>query len=392
MKIAIIIERANILLGGAERSILELAGELSESGLEVDVLAAKGRTSAKNIHILSQQAGGKRVSYCAFAKALKRYLAENHYDIVHSTVPFDFADIYQPRGGSYAESIARNAASYQNGFIEACKRLTAFTNWRRTALLRAERRLCQNPNGPVIAALSQYVVRQFKAHYGLEQERIEVIPNGVRTDRPVDKAEAETLRAQIFSRLGLKEADRAVLLLFAANNFRLKGLACLIKAMQLAAGNNPSANSYLIVAGRDRAQKYRRLAKRLRLENKILFLPTLRHIQNALSITDVAALPSFYDPSSRFTLEALAAGRAVITTKFNGAVDLFVNNRHGIVIDTPKDTQALASAIRYFSDRDNIKKASEAIAADKLKEKISVKRVVKQLGAVYDSVLEKRSR
>ena len=391
-KIAIIIERAEVVLGGAERSIFELARELSKSGLEVDVLAAKGQTNAKNIHILCQEAAGKRVRYAAFGKVLKKYLAENHYDIVHSTLPFDFADIYQPRGGSYAEAIVQNAASYQNGFIEAYKRLTAFANWRRTALLRAERRLCQNPNGPVIAALSHYVAGQFKERYGLEQERIEVIPNGVRIDRPVHKAEAETLRTQIFSRLGLKEADRPVLLLFVANNFRLKGLRTLIKAMQLATGNNPSAKTYLIVAGRDKSHKYRSLAKRLQVENKILFLGTLRHIQNALSITDVAVLPSFYDPSSRFILEALAAGRAVITTKFNGAVDLFVNNRHGKVIDCPKDTGLLASAIRYFSDTDNIKKASEAIVTDKLKEKISVKRVVKQLGAVYDSILEKRRR
>ena len=53
-KIAIIIERASIALGGAERSVFELATALSSLGHEVQVLAAKGRTSARNIKILCQ--------------------------------------------------------------------------------------------------------------------------------------------------------------------------------------------------------------------------------------------------------------------------------------------------------------------------------------------------
>jgi hypothetical protein len=112
-KIAIIIERADIALGGAERSVFEMTTALSGLGLEVDILAAKGRANTKNIHILCQDSPGKRVHHFTFAKALKKHLSENHYDIIHSVLPFDFADIYQPRGGTYAESILHNAVSYQ---------------------------------------------------------------------------------------------------------------------------------------------------------------------------------------------------------------------------------------------------------------------------------------
>ena len=122
-----------------------------------------------------------------------------------------------------------------------------------------------------------------------------------------------------------------------------------------------------------------------------MFLGHLPSIQNALSISDVAVLPTFYDPCSRFILEGLAAGKPVITTKFNGATDFFVNNRHGKVIDSPDDVSALAEAIGYFTDTDNIQKASQAIAADNLKEKISIDRVAEQLISIYKSILEKRS-
>ncbi|MGA1980182.1 MAG: glycosyltransferase family 4 protein [Sedimentisphaerales bacterium] len=390
-KVAMIIERIDIALGGAERSVFELAAALSTLGLEVDILAAKGQTNAKNIHILCQDTPGKRTCYFTFAKALKKHLSENHYDIIHSILPFDFADVYQPRAGCFAESVLRNAASYQNKIIELYKRITAFANFRRDILLRAERKLCKDSNGPVIAALSSYIAEQFKKHYDIDDDRIVVVPNGVKTNKEIDADRADKLRSQILAELGLKEADNPVLFLFAANNFRFKGLACLIKAMQLVSPNITERKSYLIVAGNGKTHKYRRLAKKLNVHKKIIFLGAVRHIQNALSIIDVAVLPTFYDPSSRFVLEALAAGKPVITTKFNGAVDLFVNDRHGKVIDRAENVPALAQAISFFTDTNNIRKASQAIVADNLEEKVSVGRVAAQLIPVYESICRKAS-
>lgn len=391
-KIALIIERIDIALGGAERSVFELAAALSALGLKVDTLAAKGKTNAKNIHILCQNTPGNRTGYFTFAKVLKKHLSENHYDIIHSVLPFDFADVYQPRGGSFAEAILRNAASYQNKFIESCKRVTAFANFRRAILLRAERILCKDSNGPVIVALSKYVAEQFKKHYGVSDDRIVVVPNGIKINKRIDIGHADNLRSQILAQLGLKEADNPVFFLFVANNFRLKGLACLIKAMQLVSPNITERKAYLIVAGNDRVRKYRQLAKKLNVHRKIIFLGPIRNIQNALLITDVAVLPTFYDPSSRYILEAIAANKPVITTKFNGAADLFVNDRHGKVIDCAENIPALAQAISYFTDTNNIRKASQAIVADNLEEKISISRVAEQLIPVYESILEKREK
>jgi UDP-glucose:(heptosyl)LPS alpha-1,3-glucosyltransferase len=388
-KIAIIIERADISLGGAERSVFELRAALSALGLTVDILAAKGQTQAKNIHILCQDNPGKRVNFFVFAEALKQHLSQIKYDIVHSVLPFDFADVYQPRGGTYAETIIRNAASYQNKLHGYYKRFTAVANSRRTTLLRAERRLSQAPHGPVIAALSQYVADQFKGHYKTDARRIVVIPNGVKSDQRINTTAADALRSQILAKLKLKEADNPVLFLFVANNFRLKGLLPLLKAMQISAGKRTERQACLIVAGHGRAKKFQHLLNPSAAKN-IVFLGPLSHIQNALSIVDVAVLPTFYDPSSRFILEALAANKPVITTKFNGATDLFVNDRHGKIIDSPEDINALAEAIQYFTDTNNIQKASQAIIEDNLREEISIDRAAKQLQNLYESILQRK--
>ena len=390
-KLAIIIERADIMLGGAERSVLELAAALRQLNLRVDVIAAKGQTNAPNIRFLCQDLPGKRTSYRLFAKKLKAYLDRNHYDIIHSVLPFDFADIYQPRGGCFVEAIKQNATSYPGKLIQSYKLLTAYANWRRTQFLLGERKLCKKTNGPVIAALSHYVSEQFERHYNLDSQRIKIIPNGIKTSPEIDKTKADVLRSQILAQLPQScRHNKPVFFLFAANNFRLKGLGILLKAMSLAARICDQPKPCLLIAGRGRSQKYRRLAKKLDIHDRLVFLGELRNIRNSLAITNVAILPTFYDPCSRFILEAIAAGKPVITTRFNGAVDLFVNNLHGRVIDNPGNIQALADAVAYFTDPLHVQEAAEAIERNNLRENVSISRSARQFEQLYQSILQKR--
>lgn len=389
IKTAIIIERADIALGGAERSVFELASQLSLSDVKVTVLAAKGQTQAKNIKILCADSGGKRASLAEFDRALRNHLIDNRYDIIHSALPFGFADLYQPRGGSYPEAIIRNAASYQNPIVSWYKMATHYANVRRLALFRAEKELCRDLNRTIVAAVSEYVKRQFKEHYGLGDERLVVIPNGIKTAREVHAEKAGELRRQIFVKLGITEAAMPALFLFAANNFRLKGLANLIKALALTAEGGTARPIYLVVAGAGSSRKYRHLAKKLGVSERIVFLGRLRHIQNALSISDVAVLPSWYDPCSRFILEALAAAKPVITTRYNGAAELFCSKRHGSVIDRCDDIEALAGAMSFYANEANAQKAAGAIEQDNLAEKVSIVRHAKQMVELYKHILNK---
>ena len=392
MKVAIIIERYDISLGGAEWLVFELASALSLLGVDVDILAAQGDSSEANVQILSQTDNSKRISLASFAKLTSNFIGRNRYDILHSLIPLTFADVYQPPGGSFAETIIRNAASYRNKLVFAYKKATAFTNWRRTEMLWAEKKLCRNPNGPIIAALSNYVKDQFRNHYNLQSERIAMVPNGVKVDNQVDAEIAEKLKAKIIRQLEIESSANPVFLLFGANNFRLKGLNVLMQALAILDKSQTPRTPYLLVAGGGKINKFRSLAEKLNLDKKIVFLGHLPNIQNAMSISDVAVLPTFFDPCSRFILEALAACRPVITTKFNGASDFFVNNRHGKVIDTPENIDALAEAIRYFTDTKNIENASRAIIEDNLKENISIGRAARQLIDVYESILQRKGR
>jgi UDP-glucose:(heptosyl)LPS alpha-1,3-glucosyltransferase len=391
-KIAIIIERADVALGGAERSVFELTEAIAETGFEAHIIAAGGQSQMQNVCILCPDSPGGRTGCGTFARVLKSHISKNHYDIIHSVLPFDFADIYQPRGGTYAEAIRQNAASYCNGFVGWWKRATAFTNFRRAQLLRAEKNLCKIQNGPVIIAISKYVAEQFGRHYEVEASRVTVIPNGVRPVDSVGKEQAERFRNQVLAGLNVSETDKPVLFLFAANNFRLKGLGCLIEAMRSVLRGSFARPVFLMVVGGDRTIGYERLAENCGVDKNILFLGKVDRIADVLAAADVAVLPTFYDPCSRFVLEALAAGKPVITTKFNGAAEMFTDNRHGRVIDRPDDIDKLAGALSHFIDAKNIENASRAIIEDNIKQQVSISRVAGQMKKVYDDILAKRRR
>lgn len=390
MKAALVIERAYPHLGGAETSVLELAATLRSLGIETDIVAAKGDVRAKHTKILCDGSKGKRTGISRFESTLKNFFAKNQYDIIHSVIPLPFADIYQPRGGSFREAAIRNIASYPSRYVRFYKKLTSFTNWRRSALAKSEQHICESQTGPIVAALSDYVAKQFKNHYQIADNRLIVIRNGVLTNKTADVIKTERLRSQIMAKLGIKEADRPVFFLFVANNFRLKGLENLIRAMQMTAASSTEYSPFLIVVGSGKISRYKRLAQQLNTAWRIVFMGHLGDIRNILAISNVAVLPTYYDPCSRFILEALAADKPVITTKFNGAAEMFLNNRHGKIIDIPENTPALAEAIGYFTNIENINKSATAIINDNLRQQISVSRTAKELKKLYESIIEKR--
>ncbi len=387
LNVAIIIERAQIGLGGAERSVSELTAELHQQGVSATILAAKGDTG-NNTQILCSNMGGKRVSLNVFEQAIRQHLKSHHYDIIHSTLPLMIADIYQPRGGSYKEAMLQNIASYPFIPGRCFKRWTHFLNTRRTAYIKAEENLCKNSEATV-AALSGYVRQQFKKHYQLPDSRVAVIPNGINPGMQSDKEQIDAIEATIGQSLSIPKGKKPTLFLFAANNPRLKGLRSLLYALKRTS-EQETIYPVLVVAGTKGLEGYGNLTRQFGLQDQIVSLGPLNGIANALSVCDIAILPTYYDPCSRFILEALAMSKPVITTRFNGASERYEHLKHGYIIDDPNDWQSLAKGITHFCDRQEIELASKAIVEDNLRDEVSIARHAEKLVGLYDTILKKR--
>jgi UDP-glucose:(heptosyl)LPS alpha-1,3-glucosyltransferase len=179
-----------------------------------------------------------------------------------------------------------------------------------------------------------------------------VVYNGVDTDR--FHPGTDRSREDIRRRHGI---GGEFLILFVSNNFRMKGLAYLIRALALLKSVD-HAPFRLLVLGRDHPGSYARLAERMGVSEAVIFGGSTREPEKYYGAADLLVHPTFYDACSLTVLEALASGLPVVTTASNGACGLLTSNEGGRVVENARDVKALAEAIRYFFDKQRREDAS----------------------------------
>ena len=216
-----------------------------------------------------------------------------------------------------------------------------------------------------IVAISDMVKRDMIHWYRIPEDRVTVVYNGVDIDRFHPKN--RRYREEIRKRHGIGEE---FVILFVSNNFRMKGLSFLIKALASLKGKTPHPFRLLIL-GRDRQEFYRRLAIRIGLSGEILFAGTTDEPEKYYGAADLLVHPSFYDACSLTVLEALASGLPVITTSSNGAGGIIHQGQEGYVISDPRNGQDLEEKISLFLDPD--RRAQASLAARALAEDYSTK-------------------
>jgi UDP-glucose:(heptosyl)LPS alpha-1,3-glucosyltransferase len=139
--------------------------------------------------------------------------------------------------------------------------------------------------------------------------------------------------------------------LFAAMNYRLKGLQPLLHAVRCLVARHGTAVPFrLVVVGHPDTRAYVRLARRLGIEDRVRFAGPCAEMASAYFASDFLVHPTFYDPCSLVVLEALACGLPVITTRANGASELLHPLQEGYVIDDPHDHGRLAWCMAQLLD------------------------------------------
>ena len=313
-----------------------------------------------------------------FVQNAHRVCRQERFDVVHAVTPCLAADVYQPRGGTYAETVNRSLAMVGSPLRRGLKRLGRRFNVRQRFLMRLEQILLRKrTRRVVVAAVSDYVRRQAMAHHGFPEERVRVVYNGVEIE-PLAAQERGALRAERRGELGVGE-DTPVLL-FVAHNFRLKGLAELLRTCAAAA----RPEWLLVAAGRDRPQKYQRLAQRLGLAERVRFTSPRQPVRAWYAAADLLVHPTWYDPCSRVVLEALSLGLPVVTTRFDGAAETLEAGRHGEVVEDPANVPALVAAITRAL-RPEVRAACSA-DADRLHARLSMARHARDLHALYEEI------
>ncbi len=386
MRVAIVHEGSDPRRGGAETSIVEMAEALSRGGVDVTLVdrgpqdvryavkSGGGAVEPGEFRRVRLPAPGatKLARLRAFIDAVEMHTHEAKYDIVHAVTPMRGADVYQPRGGTYPETIRRTLAITRNPLWRGLKSLLRRLNGRQQFLMRLEREMLLAPNGPVVACVSEYVARQIAEDYPAAAGRARVVFNGVSTPREPVTPSAPPC------------AGGEPRLLFVAHNFRLKGLRELIAAMPRVRGALPTVR--LLVVGRDRADAYQAQARKAGVAEAVEFLGSGADVAALYRDSDVLVHPTWYDPCSRVVLEAIVRGLPAVTTAWNGAADAVRRFDAGAVVDQPTDIAALAEAIVRTAQRGRISTA----VIESARMELSMDRHARELIALYEMLLNSR--
>jgi UDP-glucose:(heptosyl)LPS alpha-1,3-glucosyltransferase len=383
VRIALIVEWLDAWRGGAETSTRQFLRHVVDLGVNVDVFTRSRSASAPGltIHTLRSSSPSRMRSSSRFPGRAAQAVRDIRCDLVHSIVPSPAADIYQPRGGTVAETIDRNIALRPSSTGRQFKRLVNRLNAKQRARLRLERRLLTRSPRPIVVAISDYVRRQLTAHYSFPESHVRHVFNGVDPDTS-DAAQRAADRADV-RRLHNIAADETLAVLV-AHNFKLKGVRRWIETMaRITRGSGPLLRSLII--GKESPVRWQKLAARMDLTDRLQFAGPTQRIHAYYHAADFLVHPTYYDPCSRVVLESLASRLPCITTRYDGASEVIEDGVNGFVLESADDVDGLVERTAALCDpstRDRMVEATAETAS-----RISMRRHAEEMLTVYESIL-----
>jgi len=381
LDVALVVEHYLPKRGGGERRVVDLATGLVERGHRVTVYAAEHDNDDPRITLKTVPAAKhpKWWRKSRFAKRSRLALQGGH-DIVHAVGKALGFTVLNPHGGVERFWLRQHLRAYDRPWERWWATLRRYCTPRHWVLTGVERRQYRAPHLQRVIAISDMVKNHIREAYGLGPEKVDVVYNGVDLERFHPRVRAEHRAAQ---RAAWGIGDDEVCCLFVGNNFRLKGVRCLIEAAaRLRAEGAPVRT---VIVGREPPGRLAALAARLGVADHVRFAGAEPQVEKAYAAADVYVHPTFFDACALVTFEAMACGLPVITTRWNGASGIVTAGEDGEVIDDAADIGALAGAIRGYLDGD--RRDLHGRAARAAAENHPVEQNCERILGVYRSVL-----
>jgi glycosyltransferase involved in cell wall biosynthesis len=161
------------------------------------------------------------------------------------------------------------------------------------------------------------------------------------------------------------------------------------KARQMFGGELPDL---LLVGDGPELEKCRRLAKELSLEGNVKFLGRInpRDIPGLLKGCEFFVHPARKEPFGIVILEAMASGKAIVSTKVGGIPEIIKGNRVGILVE-PESAEELARGIVRLVENPGLAEKFGK-RGEKLARGHSWERVVDKYVEAYNSIVRGKKR
>lgn len=313
-------------LGGLEKYTRRLAEAFAQRGCHVKILTTGNCPSWNQIEVISlAQTSKLSLHHLRHFDALcQTWIKHNPADIVFGMERNSFQTHYRAGSGVHAVYLKQRALT------DSWLKCLSFTfNPLHRYLLKVEKEAFEHSDLKCLFTNSHMVKQEILDTYSTPAEKIHVVHNGV------EWAEKERPFLETFS----KPRTHPFHFLFVGSGFKRKGLSFLLRGLR-----ELPHPFQLTVVGKDKHLPfYRKLADGL----PVNFVGQQSDVTPFYQAADALVIPSIYDPFSNVTLEALAMGLFVISSKFNGGHEVLQEGTGIVIKDLLNPKAALEQALHF---------------------------------------------
>jgi UDP-glucose:(heptosyl)LPS alpha-1,3-glucosyltransferase len=339
LKLALIRQRYNPY-GGAERFVERAMTSLAAQDVELTLLTRAwsepsgeaGRGKGTHVIRCDPFYIGRAWRDWSFARAVCAALRSHRFDLVQSHERIACCDVYRAGDGVHRQWLANRSRAA--GLFE---RIALTLNPYHLYVKAAEKRLFESPTLRAVICNSNMVKEEVRRHFGLAEDKLHVIYNGVdlAAFNPALRGE---WRARKRAELGI--SDSAIVFLFVGSGFARKGVPQLLRAMTGVRG------AHLIVVGEDRELALMQSAAAdMKLADRVHFTGGQDDVKPWYGMADCFVLPTLYDPFPNAALEAMACGLPLIISLQCGAAEFVESGVEGYVCRDALDVVELARCL-----------------------------------------------
>jgi UDP-glucose:(heptosyl)LPS alpha-1,3-glucosyltransferase len=328
IKVAVIRQRYNPY-GGAERFVERALGALINEGAQVTLITRSWQGAPQDGFAQKicdpryfRLFGGRVARDRSFAACAQREMAEGGYDITQAHERIPGCMIFRAGDGVHAAWLDHRA----RGQSAAARLATKYSPFHRF-ILRQEALMLASPALKAVICNSVLISEEMQRYYGVPEDKLVVIENGVNLDDFHPRLAIEWRTAQ---RQALGIDEDIPVFLYVGSGFARKGVAQLLAALAAM----QSRHAKLVIVGSDRnSASFERQARKLGLDGRVFFVGAQQDVRPFYAMADAFVLPTRYDPMPNAALEAMACGLPIVTSTSCGIAARVRHGENGFVCD-----------------------------------------------------------
>ncbi len=169
----------------------------------------------------------------------------------------------------------------------------------------------------------------------------------------------------------------------------VKNHVCFLEAARLVLERYDDVRFMIIGDGELRGTLEQK-ARDLGIEDRVIFMGFQHNLQKIYAGLDIVALSSYNEGLPVALIEAMAAGKPVISSEVGGVVDLILDGNNGLLVPS-NEPKSLAEATLYLLEHPERRKIMGEAGRKKVYPHFDKKRLVDDIDNLYENLLGERS-